>query len=246
MSKLILILCFLAAAQNVRAQLLYPPKATAPSRSSSEPVRKVDIYVTPYYEAAKSADGQPTVAVHPQFDTLLRSSKQEDILSVRNAVRASPATITPMTLMVLAIRLYDVGLRDESVFWFYAAKDRYLALAQVLAVNSPELAEVDAAMHAFFSLAGPVFNSYAFCDIGKQQQALFAAVDWVEKNPYQAIFMQQLPAKPGNREANLKAALALLRSNAQKEKDCLADPKTVQEINSKRAQNNVPAQFCWK
>ena len=30
-----------------------------------------------------------------------------------------------MTMMVLAIRLYDVGLRDDAVFWFYAAKDRY-------------------------------------------------------------------------------------------------------------------------
>jgi hypothetical protein len=29
-----------------------------------------------------------------------------------------------MTMMVLAIRLYDAGLRDDAVFWFYVAKDR--------------------------------------------------------------------------------------------------------------------------
>ena len=37
-----------------------------------------------------------------------------------------------MTLMVLAIRLYDVGgCRDDAVFWFYAAENRYLTLEDV-------------------------------------------------------------------------------------------------------------------
>ena len=36
--------------------------------------------------------------------------------------------------MVLAIRFYDVGLRDDAVFWFYAAKDRYLTLDEVVDV----------------------------------------------------------------------------------------------------------------
>ena len=35
---------------------------------------------------------------------------------------AKPQVVTPMTMMVLAIRLYDVGLRDDAVFWFYASR----------------------------------------------------------------------------------------------------------------------------
>jgi len=35
---------------------------------------------------------------------------------------ARPEAVTPMTMMVLAIRLYDVGLRDDAVFWFYASR----------------------------------------------------------------------------------------------------------------------------
>ena len=39
--------------------------------------------------------------------------------------RTTTGWLTPMTIMVLAIRLYDVGLRDDAVFWFYAAKNRF-------------------------------------------------------------------------------------------------------------------------
>jgi hypothetical protein len=43
---------------------------------------------------------------------------------------AKPQVVTPMTMMVLAIRLYDVGLRDDAVFWFYASKDRFQTLTE--------------------------------------------------------------------------------------------------------------------
>jgi hypothetical protein len=86
--------------------------------------RQIDLYVTPYYESAKAAAGHPTVAVATAFDTQLSSNKREDILAVRDAIQDQSKLITPMTLMVLAIRLYDVGLRDDAVFWFYVAKDR--------------------------------------------------------------------------------------------------------------------------
>ncbi|MBN8888519.1 MAG: hypothetical protein J0I77_22595 [Rudaea sp.] len=228
------------------AQALPAPRPNLAERKSDAPVKRIDVYVTPYYEAARTADAAPHVAVHPQLDALLASGNKDDIARVRDTIRGTPASVTPMTMMALAIRLYDVGLRDDAVFWFYAAKDRYIALSEVLDVKSPALAQVDDAMHAFVSLAGPYFNSYAFCDIGKQQKIAQDAVDWVEKNPYEATFLPQLPAKSGDRAANLKAAIALLRSNAQKEKAYFSDPKTVQDFNAKRAQNNVPAQFCWQ
>ena len=43
-----------------------------------------------------------------------------------------------MTMMVLAIRLYDVGLRDDAVFWFYVARARYITLEDVLDVSARE------------------------------------------------------------------------------------------------------------
>ena len=49
--------------------------------------------------------------------TGLASNKRSDILAARDRILADPKVVTPMTMMVLAIRLYDVGLRDDAVFW---------------------------------------------------------------------------------------------------------------------------------
>ncbi len=52
-------------------------------------------------------DGRPKVAVGDQFNDLLNSNRREDILAARDRIVASPQVVTPMTMMVLAIRLYD-------------------------------------------------------------------------------------------------------------------------------------------
>ena len=88
-----------------------------------------------------------------------------------------------MTLMVLAIRLYDVGLRDDAVFWFYAAKNRYFTLAGVADVRTPQLAQVEDAVRNFAVLAGPVINGYAFCDVANQQKQQAKALQWVTDHP---------------------------------------------------------------
>jgi len=108
----------------------------SPPSFAAEPVRHIGIYVQPFYESARSPDERPRVAVGPQFNDLLSSNKREDIIAARDRILATPKLITPMTMMVLAIRLYDVGLRDDAVFWFYVAKDRYLVMSEVLDVKA--------------------------------------------------------------------------------------------------------------
>ena len=80
------------------------------------PVKHIGVYVLPYYQSADAPSGHPRVAVAQAFDAQLASNKQDDIVAVRDAIQTQPQRITPMTLMVLAIRLYDVGLRDDAVF----------------------------------------------------------------------------------------------------------------------------------
>jgi len=169
------------------------------SAMAAGPVEYIDVYVLPYYEAAQSPHGRPHVAVARHFDHLLSSNKREDIAAVRDMIQAQPERITPMTLMVLAVRLYDVGLRDDSVFWFYVAKDRFITMAEVLDMRSPDLAPAGQATRDFAVLAGQTINGYAFCDIDKQQALRMKALEWVEKHPYQALFVPQLPARPGPR-----------------------------------------------
>jgi hypothetical protein len=88
-----------------------------------------------------------------------------------------------------------VGLRDDSVFWFYAAKDRYLTLAEVVDVATGGLAQVEQAVRDFATLAGPFINGYAFCDVANRQAIRAKALDWVEKNTDEAVFMERLRQK---------------------------------------------------
>ena len=151
-----------------------------------------------------------------------------------------------MTLMVLAIRFYDVGLRDDAVFWFYAAKDRFLTLDEVVDVGAGGLAQVEDAIRSFSTLAGPIINGYAFCDIANQQAIRAKALDWVEQNPYEAIFMERLPAKQSNRKQALVEAVATLRANAAKESAYLQDAANAAKFRADRARNGTDAKYCWK
>jgi hypothetical protein len=208
------------------------------------PVRRVGVYVLPYYQSA-APPAHPMVDVARAFDVQLASNDKQDILAVRDAIEAQPQLITPMTLMVLAIRLYDVGLRDDGVFWFYVARGRYVTLAEVINVNTTGLSQVQEAIGGFVTLAGPFFNSYAFCDLPRQRETSARAIDWIEKNPYAVIFMEQLPARPGDRAANLKNSIARLRASALEDQQYLADPKNMEEFRRKRDELHVPEQFCW-
>ena len=213
---------------------------------AAEPVRTVPIYVEPFYRSAATPDGAPQVAVGSQFNTLLASNKREDILAARDLIEAKPNLITPMTLMVLAIRFYDVGLRDDAVFWFYVAKDRYIVMSEVLDVNTRQLAQADDAVRSFSTLAGPVINGYAFCDLAKQQELHAKAVAWVESHPYDVMFMAQAPALPGDRAENHKRAIANAKERAAKERAYFDDPKTVEAFYSTRKRNEADVKFCWK
>jgi len=222
------------------ASLLSPPSYAA------EPVRHIGIYVQPFYESGRMPGERPRVAVGEQFNDLLSSNKREDILAVRDRILAAPSLVTPMTMMVLAIRLYDVGLRDDSVFWFYVAKDRYIVMSEVLDMKAPQLVLADEAVRNFATLAGPVINGYAFCDLASQKAQHAKAVAWVEANPYQTMFMASAPALPGNRADNAKRAIANARERAAKESAYFADPKNVETYYATRKRNEADVKFCWK
>ena len=218
----------------------------APVARASEPVRHVGIYVTPYYEAAHEPGGTPRVAVAKAYDALLASSRREDVVRARDGIAKDNALLTPMTLMVLAIRLYDVGLRDDAVFWFYAAKNRYFTLEGVADVRAPQLAQVEDAVRNFAALAGPVINGYAFCDVANQQRIAARALQWTIDNPYKALFLPQVPARPGGRAQNLQKTLAGLKANVAKEREYLAKPENVARFKQQRRDNAADQRFCWK
>ena len=223
------------------ALLLFPLCALA-----AEPVRHIGIYVDPFYRSARTPDGQPQVAVGKQYNDLLSSNRREDILAARDLIAAKPALVTPMTLMVLSIRLYDVGLRDDAVFWFYAAKERYIVMSEVLDVKTQLLAQADEAVRNFATLAGPFINGYAFCDLAKQRELRAKALAWVASNRYEVMFMARAPALPGDRADNHKRALANAKERAAKERRYFDDAKNVEAFYATRKRNEADVKFCWK
>ena len=214
--------------------------------NAAEPVRRIGIEVQPFYQAARTPDGKPQVAVGKQYNDLLASARREDILAARDLIVAAPKVVTPMVMMVLAIRLYDVGLRDDAVLWFYIAKDRYIVMSDVLDVKTPQLAQADDVMRNFSVLAGPVINGYAFCDLAKQQEAHAKAVEWVESNPYEVMFMARAPALPGDRAENQKRAVQNAKERAAKERGYFEDAKNRAAFYATRQQSEADDRFCWK
>jgi len=225
----------------VAAVLVWPLVAIA-----AEPVRQIGVYVQPFYEAGRTPGEPPHVAVGQQFNELLGSNRRENILAARDLIVAKPAVVTPMAMMVLAIRFYDVGLRDDAVFWFYVAKERYIVMSEVLDVKTPALAQADDAVRSFATLAGPVINGYAFCDLAKQKELHAKALEWVAANPYEVMFMTRAPALPGDRVEHAKRALANTRQRAAKESAYFDDAKTREAYYATRKKNEADVKYCWK
>jgi hypothetical protein len=223
----------------IAALLAFPGWAVA-----AEPVRTIGLHVEPYYRAAPTPDGQPHVAVGKLYNDLLASNKPADILAVRDLIAADPVMVTPMTMMVLAIRFYDVGLRDDAVFWFYVAKERYIVLSDVLDVKA--LGPADDAVRSFAALAGPVINGYAFCDLAKQGELHAKAVEWVESHPYEAMFMARFRPLPGNRASNARRAIAEAKERVAQEHAHFDDAQTFEEFYAARKRNGADDKFCWK
>jgi hypothetical protein len=214
---------------------------------AADAVKRVAIYVTPYYESSRNPEGAPRVAIgSKELDALLASPRVEDIARARDLIATNNRMLTPMTLMVLAIRLYDVGLRDDAVFWFYAAKNRYATLAIVADVRARQLVQVEDAVRNFATLAGPVINGYAFCDVGNQQKIAASALQWVIDNPYCALFLPQVPAQPGDRSRNLDRALAELKDSVAKERAYLGQAANVAQLQRQRRENGTDQKYCWK
>jgi hypothetical protein len=101
-------------------------------------------------------------------------------------------------------------------------------------------------MKSFAVLAGPIINGYAFCDLTNQRRLRTRALEWVESNPYETMFMSRIPAKAGDRHENLKRAIENAKSDAEKEHAYFDGPKKVEEFYAARKKNGADIKFCWE
>jgi len=206
-------------------------------------VRSVDIYVTPYYSA--NAGKAEFVKVYDKIDDLLKSGKVEDFKKAEKIVQDAPQMVSPITLFVLSARAYDLGLRDDAVFWFYNAKNRAILLRGVIDMEGEKFTDVVAAIGAFMKLVGDVVNPYAFCDIKKQQDIADKALEWTKKNAYEAMFSPEFSSPHEDRKAALAKGIEKLESRNKKEKDYFLDKDNLAKFKAMRKQNGTDEKFCF-
>lgn len=161
---------------------------------------KIPIYVTPFYNSQG-----PEVDVG-KFSNALKTDDVKELENTIKSMLTEKDTLTPEQMFVASIRLYELGKKDEAVYWFYEAQ--YLARIFVNATkNAGGLGnkgfELKHAYGSFLQLAGETINGYAGCDpdkwiatlkkVNKNNQKtpnldlIFPGVSFVEKETWDGI-----------------------------------------------------------
>jgi len=124
----------------------------------------IEVYITPYYNSKG-----PAIDVGP-FSSGLAAKNEAEFVATIAKMKKSWETLNFAETYVAAIRLYDLGFRKESIYWFYSAQYRGRLFASVIdrekmgSIGDPGF-ELFQAQNAFQTLVGPYINGYAFGDI---------------------------------------------------------------------------------
>src|SRR5947207_8571932 len=124
----------------------------------------IEVYVTPYYNSKGPAIDVGT------FSSGLAAKSEPEFVATIAKMKKSWDTLNFAETYVAAVRLYDLGFRKESIYWFYSAQYRGRLLATLVdrdkmgSMGEPGFELVHAA-NAFQQLVGPYVNGYAFGDI---------------------------------------------------------------------------------
>jgi len=213
--------------------------------ASVQPVVQLGVDVPPYYLAGGRFGEPPKVAVDPAYDALLSSRDAKDILKARDAIAARPDLVKPQVMIVLAMRLYEINQRDDAVFWYYAARDRFITMEMVLDMRSLQLIRSAEVVETFERAAGPAMDGYAYCSIARQAERENRAIDWVAGHPYKILGYSELPAQSEDRNAALAAAVAHLRDASKKKQALLDDPATLKQLEDARLANHSHERYCF-
>src|SRR6184192_4382980 len=124
----------------------------------------IEVYITPYYNS-----NGPAIEVG-RFSSGLAAKSESEFLATIAKMKQSWETLNFPELYVAAIRLYDLGFRKDSIYWFYSAQYRGRLFATLIDQNKMGSIgnagfELFQAQNAFQQLVGPYINGYALGDI---------------------------------------------------------------------------------
>src|SRR6266496_2350312 len=149
--------------RNVIVVLIVICAGLVAGQTISDPAH-IEVYITPYYNS-----NGPAIEVG-RFSSGLAAKSESEFLATIAKMKQSWETLNFPELYVAAIRLYDLGFRKDSIYWFYSAQYRGRLFATLIDQNKMGSIgnagfELFQAQNAFQQLVGPYINGYAFGDI---------------------------------------------------------------------------------
>src|SRR5690348_8197312 len=77
---------------------------------------RMDVYVTPYYNSKG-----PAIEVG-RFSKGLAATGEQEFATTISKMKQAWSSLTFPEMYAAAIRLYDLGFRNEAIYWFYSAQ----------------------------------------------------------------------------------------------------------------------------
>ena len=212
------------------------PFLLASSALAADPGR-IDAYVTPYYNSSG-----PVIRIGT-FGPGLASADRDRFVATIFQMKKQWSRLNFIELYVAAIRLYDLGYRNEATYWFYSAQ--YAGRQFALLVNQKALGSVGDrsfelyhAQDAFFELVGPNVNGYAFGNV----DSLVSIIRKVQRVNQTVPNLQSIyPGVVFASKSSWQRTNADLNSGLQSLAVQLASQKS--EIEAQRAKNGTQARF---
>jgi hypothetical protein len=129
------------------------------------------IFITPLYDS-----NGPKISVG-EYSKKLESTDAKAIIELSSELKKEKNKLRPEVMYVAAIRLYDLGQKDDAVYWFYTAQYRARLFKAILDKEKvggigSEAFEMKQAYTSFDELAGKYINIYAFGDLAKLEETL--------------------------------------------------------------------------
>jgi hypothetical protein len=122
---------------------------------------RMDVYVTPYYNSKG-----PAIEVG-RFSKGLAATSELEFAATISKMKQAWGSLSFPEMYVAAIRLYDLGFRNEAIYWFYSAQYQGRLFGTLIdrekmgSMGDPGFELLQAA-NAFQQLVGPYVNGYAF------------------------------------------------------------------------------------
>lgn len=167
--------------------------------------QRMPVYVLPWYNS------KPFDIQVGRFSDDLKSDDPQQLLGTAEKIRSQIGSMPVEALYVLAIRLYDVGEKDEAVYWFYTAQFRRNLFARMVlsddGVGNPAF-ECEKAQTAFNKLSGKWINGYAGGAADKWLETLSRVIDEGPRGGYIGTAYPDLTFRPEPEQAAVAHGIA--------------------------------------